>query len=70
MKIRKNIFVASAAAVVGMALWTTSSLAAEAVTVDNFVRAETDMTLDRYVNQGAFGKFLHFANRRRSTSRM
>lgn len=59
MKIRKNIFVASAAAVVGMALWTTSSLAAEAVTVDNFVRAETDMTLDRYVNQGAFGKFLH-----------
>ena len=59
MKIRKNIFVASAAAVVGMALWTTSSLAAEAVTVDNFVRAETDMTLDRYVNQGAFGKLLH-----------
>ena len=29
------------------------------VTVDNFVRAETDMTLDRYVKQGAFGKFLH-----------
>lgn len=33
--------------------------AAEKVTVDNFVRAETDMTLDRYVKQGAFGKFLH-----------
>ena len=33
--------------------------AAEIVTVDNFVRAETDMTLDRYVKQGAFGKFLH-----------
>jgi hypothetical protein len=31
----------------------------ETVTVDNFVRAETDMTLDRYVKQGAFGKFLH-----------
>ena len=29
------------------------------VTVDNFVRAETDMTLDRNVKQGAFGKFVH-----------
>lgn len=29
------------------------------VTVDNFVRAETDMTMKRYVAQGAFGKFLH-----------
>ncbi len=33
--------------------------AAETVTVDNFVRAETDMTFDRYVKQGAFGKFFH-----------
>lgn len=33
--------------------------AAEKVTVDNFVRAETDMTFKRYVAQGAFGKFLH-----------
>ena len=33
--------------------------AAEKVTVDNFVRAETDMTLKRYVAQGAFGKFVH-----------
>jgi hypothetical protein len=33
--------------------------AAEAVTVDNFVRAETDMTMKHYVSQGAFGKFLH-----------
>lgn len=33
--------------------------AAELVTVDNFVRAETDMTFGRYVMQGAFGKFLH-----------
>jgi hypothetical protein len=30
------------------------------VTVLNFVRAETDMTMDRYVKLGAFGKFLHF----------
>ena len=29
------------------------------VTVDNFVRAETDMTLQRYNSQGAFGKFMH-----------
>jgi hypothetical protein len=35
------------------------ALAAETVTVDNFVRAETDMTMRRYVAQGAFGKFLH-----------
>ena len=33
--------------------------AAETVTVDNFVRAETDMTLKRYVDQGGFGKFFH-----------
>jgi len=31
----------------------------ERVTVDNFVRAETDTTLARYVKQGALGKFLH-----------
>ena len=29
------------------------------VTVDNFVRAETDQTLKRYVAQGAFGKLVH-----------
>lgn len=29
------------------------------VTVDNFVRAETDMTFDRFVKQGAFGKIFH-----------
>jgi hypothetical protein len=37
----------------------TSSFASELVTVDNFVRAETDMTFARYVKLGAFGKFLH-----------
>lgn len=31
----------------------------EMVTVENFVRAETDLTFARYVKQGAFGKFLH-----------
>jgi len=39
-----------------------SCLASEIVTVDNFVRAETDMTLSRYVKQEAFGKFLHSRN--------
>jgi len=33
--------------------------AAEIVTVDNFVRAETDMTMKRYVAQGGFGKIVH-----------
>lgn len=36
-----------------------STWASEEVTVDNFVRAETDMTLKRYEKSGAFGKFLH-----------
>lgn len=50
----------SVLAVIGMTFSTMApGLAAEIVTVDNFVRAETDMTLDRYVRQGAFGKFLH-----------
>ena len=40
-------------------LGSVSSFGSEMVTVDNFVRAETDMTLARYVKQGAFGKFLH-----------
>lgn len=47
-------------AAIGIALSiATSGFAAEIVTVDNFVRAETDLTLDRYVKQGAFGKFMH-----------
>lgn len=36
-----------------------SAFAAVTVTVDNFVRAETDTTMKRYVAQGAFGKFFH-----------
>lgn len=47
------------AATVLILLVSGTSFASEAVTVDNFVRAETDETLDRYVKQGAFGKFLH-----------
>jgi hypothetical protein len=47
-------------ALIGLAcLATNAASAAEKVTVDNFVRAETDMTMKRYVAQGAFGKFLH-----------
>ncbi len=42
-----------------MLLAASPSFASETVTVDNFVRAESDMTFDRYVKQGAFGKFLH-----------
>lgn len=33
--------------------------AAKTVTVDNFVRAETDMTMKRYVAMGGFGKIIH-----------
>jgi hypothetical protein len=33
--------------------------AAKPVTVDNFVRAETDMTMKRYVAMGGFGKIIH-----------
>jgi hypothetical protein len=40
-------------------LSTAMGFASEAVTVDNFVRAETDMTLSRYVKQGALGRFVH-----------
>lgn len=47
-------------AVIGLSLLASlSSLASEKVTVDNFVRAETDMTLARYARQGAFGKIFH-----------
>lgn len=36
--------------------------ASEMVTVDNFIRAETDVTMNSYVQQGALGKFLHIRN--------
>ena len=37
----------------------TSVWASEKVTVDNFVRAETDMTMKRYEAAGGFGKMFH-----------
>jgi len=37
----------------------TSAWASEKVTVDNFVRAETDMTFKRYESAGGFGKMFH-----------
>lgn len=40
-------------------VWSSLATAGVAVTVDNFVRAETDLTMKRYVDQGAFGKLLH-----------
>jgi hypothetical protein len=46
--------------VVGLACFAVNAAqAADKVTVDNFVRAETDMTMKRYVAQGGFGRFLH-----------
>jgi len=36
-----------------------NTVVGQSVTVDNFVRAETDMTLKRYVAQGGFGKIVH-----------
>lgn len=33
--------------------------ASDKVTVENYIRAETDVTFGRYVKQNAFGKFLH-----------
>ena len=49
-----------ALSMIGIALVVSKpTLAQETVTVDNFVRAETDMTLKRYADQGAFGKLLH-----------
>lgn len=41
------------------ALAVSAARAAETVSVDNFVRAVSDLTMQNYVAQGAFGKFLH-----------
>lgn len=42
-----------------LALGSNLAIATETVTVDNFVRAETDLTLKRYVAQGGFGTIAH-----------
>lgn len=45
---------------IGMTLLSPAQcFATKQVTVDNYVRAETDITLKNYVNKGALGKFLH-----------
>ena len=47
-------------ALIGFAsLAVNAASASEKVTVDNFVRAETDTTFKGYAAKGAFGKFLH-----------
>ena len=51
--------IACFAVAIALGLSTTAATAAETVTVDNFVRAETDMTMKRYADQGGFGKLLH-----------
>ena len=43
----------------GMLGSTQSAWSSETVTVDNFVRAETDMTMRRYEAAGGFGKMFH-----------
>lgn len=47
-------------AIAGITFFSTAtSLASEKVTVDNFVRAESDMTFARHVKEGGFGKLIH-----------
>ena len=45
------------------------ALVEEKVTVDNFVRAQTDVTMSHYVKDGAFGAFLTSASPWQSTSK-
>ncbi|WIY23374.1 DUF1254 domain-containing protein [Parasedimentitalea psychrophila] len=57
MKLRHHFLTATA---LGCALFTLPVLADPVtVTVDSFVRAETDMTMKRYTDIGGFGKFAH-----------
>lgn len=49
----------SCAFFVSSCLLSGTAMASETVTVDNFVRAESDRTLKAYVDKGAFGKFAH-----------
>ncbi|WP_087004022.1 DUF1254 domain-containing protein [Rhizobium sullae] len=39
--------------------WPAAAIAAEAVTVDNFIRAESDLYFSNIVKDGGFGKFNH-----------
>jgi hypothetical protein len=56
---RSLSFIARIVFVSFLSCWLPGTDAAETVNVDNFVRAETDLTFKRYVDQGAFGKFFH-----------
>jgi len=47
---------------IGLLAYSAGSVAAEKVNVDNYVRAETDVTMRRYASQGALGQFLHVRN--------
>jgi len=56
---KKTGYIASLLVASLLCLASNTLRAAEMVTVDNFVRAETDQTLKRYVAQGGFGKIVH-----------
>jgi hypothetical protein len=58
-KMKKTGYIASLLVASLLCLVSNTLRAAEMVTVDNFVRAETDQTLKRYVAQGGFGKIVH-----------
>jgi hypothetical protein len=54
---KRHIFIF---AIIGLIFFSPAfTMASETVTVDNYVRAETDMTMARYVKIGALGKFVH-----------
>ncbi|MFA3921036.1 DUF1254 domain-containing protein [Ruegeria hyattellae] len=55
----RNMIVTLPKTLISTILLSGAALADEPVTVDTFVRAETDMTMQRYVDQGAFGQFYH-----------
>lgn len=59
---KKTGYIASLLVASLLCLASNTLRAAEMVTVDNFVRAETDQTLKRYVAQGGFGQIVHIRN--------
>lgn len=50
---------AAVAGVSALVAFSNASLAAEPVTIDNFVRAESDLYFSNIVKDGGFGKFFH-----------
>lgn len=57
MNARSSVLLLTAAALLGLAL--PAAHAAEPVTVDNFIRAESDLYFGNMVKDGALGKFVH-----------